>query len=345
MKTGVSISEEQGKIDWEQVKNAGIDYAMLCCGAGTGSEVKEDEFFRTNAEACMKYQIPFGVYLYSRAKELEQAYREAEGTLKILEAYSPDYPVMLWLEDCDTTLMLKRETIGDIAQLYCEKMMQGGYIPGIYANKYWFTNLLTDRRFNRWFRWVKQHYKECTYAGAYQMWQYTSDARIQGIQGPVKLSECYMDDWNMDVHENENRHNENSHADSIQSLPDLTGYTGVSLTGALNAGRYPSDFAYRAALAATVRLVPEKSDYRGTAEQNQRLLRILGGTLSNSKMIREGTYIKLRLGSRNINTGMPFEDKVYENTYQVLSISGISVIFGIRGTAIGKVSRNSVMVV
>lgn len=340
MKSGISISGTQGIIDWKKVKESDIDYAMLCCGSGTDAGLQEDSFFQRNAEACIEYQIPFGTYFDSGAVDEVQSGKEAEFVLKLLEQYSPEYPVMLHLEEGNLISTLKSEKIGDIAQAYCESVEQAGYLPGIYANKYCFSVLLTDMRFEHWVRWVVQHYKECTYGGAYHMWQYTSDARLQGIQGSVKLSESYLDDCDRQEEKTEQR------AEGKEMpLPDLHGYIGLSLTGALNAKGYPSDFAYRAALAADTKLVDQEEYYRGTAEQNLKLLRRLGGTVSSSKMLREGTYIKLKEGSKNINTGMPFGDEVYENTYQVISISGISVIFGIRGVVIGKVNRNSILVV
>lgn len=340
MKTGVSISATQGIVDWKQVKEESIDYVMLCCGFSKGDQIEQDAYFQTNAEACMKYQIPFGTYLNCGAVNREQGEAEAEFTIAILKPYLPEYPVVLCLGDCDTTLMLKKEIMGDIAQAYCEGIMRAGYVPGVCANKYWFSNLLTDKRFENWSRWVIQHHKECTFAGTYDMWQYTSDARIQGIHGSVQISECYRcpADWKKQVQEGKM-------VCSNSVLPDLTGYIGVSLVGALNSRRYPSDFVYRAGLAVKTKLVSRLEDYKGTAEQNLKLLRILGGTVSSSKMLREGTYIKIKVGSRNINTGMPFGEEVYSNTYQVFSISGVSVIFGIRDIVIGKVNRNSVFVV
>lgn len=340
MKTGVSVSERQGIIDWERVKEAKIDYAMICCGSGRDKKLQKDLYFQRNAEACMEYQIPFGTYFDSGAVDVEQSRKEAEFTLAILEQYSPEYPVMLHLEEQNIILDLSSEVIGDIVQAYCERVNQAGCLPGVYADKHCFSNMLTDRRFEHWFRWIVQHYKECTYAGTYHMWQYTSDARIPGIQGSVSLSESRMNvcDWREVKPEQGTENNE-------EILPDLHGYIGLSLAGALNSKGYPSDFAYRAALATVKKVVVRQSDYRGTAEQNLKLLRSLGGTVSSSKILREGTYIKLKEGSRNINTGMLFGEEVYENTYQAMSISGISVIFGVQGTVIGKVNRNSVLVV
>lgn len=340
MKKGISISGAQGMIDWSKVKESDVDYAMLCCGSGGETEMQEDPFFQQNVKACTEYQIPFGTYFDSGARDREQGRKEAEFTLAVLGRYSPEYPVMLHLEDRNIISIIKSEIIGDIAQAYCERIRQAGYLPGVYADKDCFSGLLTDMRFECWVRWIKQHYKECTYSGTYHMWQYTSDARLQGIQGAVKLSESYLDvcDW-------QEKKSEQMEEDREKQLPDLHGYVGLSIAGALNAKGYPSDFGYRAALAADIKLVDRQTDYKGTTEQNLKLLRRLGGTVSSSKMLREGTYIKLKEGSWNINTGMAFGEEVYENTYQVISISGISVIFGIQGIVIGKVNRNSVLVV
>lgn len=341
MKIGVGVSDKQGEINWEKVKESKIDYAMLCCGQGAGSEILEESRFIKNAMACAGLGIPFGAYFYSRARDLSQGKLEAEYTIGLLRNVQVDYPVMLRLGDCDTTLTLKRTKIGDIAQSFCETMEQAGYRTGIYANKYWFSNLLTDVRLEQWERWVIQHYKECTYAGTYSMWQYTSGGKLDGVLTPVELSECYVD-YKREGNEKERVRNR---AVEKEMLPDLTGYVGVSLVGALNAKGYPSDFAHRQTLAWRTGLVQNQDEYKGSAKQNQELLRKLGGTISSSKIIREGTYMKLKVGSRNINTGLLFGDEVYGNTYQVISLSGVSVIFGIRGVVIGKVNRNSVIVV
>lgn len=330
---GVEISEKQKNIDWEKVKKANIAFAMLCCGYGGEYHLKEDAKFWENVRACEKQGIPYGIYFCSHAENRKQAGMEAAYIRSVLQKQKPEYPVMFRLEACSNTLHLERDSRREFAQIFCEAVQQEGFRPGICANKYWFTNLLTEPEFSRWERWVIQHYKECTYAGAYTIWEFTSDGRVDGIPGSVALLKC-----------SKAYAGRGKNGKAENQLPDLHGYAGTSLAGALNTKGYPSDFEFRRHLAVKTGLVRQSSDYKGTAGQNMELLRMLGGTISVSKMIREGSYIKLKPGSRNINTDMPFEEIVYGNTYQVLAVSGISIIFGIKETVIGKVNRDSVIV-
>ena len=107
MKSGISISGTQGIIDWKKVKESDIDYAMLCCGSGTDAGLQEDPFFQRNVEACIEHQIPFGTYFDSRAVDEVQSGKEAEFVLELLKQYSPEYPVMLHLEERNTISTLK----------------------------------------------------------------------------------------------------------------------------------------------------------------------------------------------------------------------------------------------
>ena len=77
--------------------------------------------------------------------------------------------------------------IGDIAETFCNKLSAKGYTVGIYANKDWFTNYLTDSCFNNWTKWVAQYNTVCNYQGKYDMWQCSSTGRVPGISGNVDL--------------------------------------------------------------------------------------------------------------------------------------------------------------
>lgn len=338
MKMGIVVREENGIIDWKQGRNA-IDFALLCCGRGSNvnEETEVDSQFHRNVAACVEEQIPFGVYWYSRSTSASHMENELETTVSELQKLPKktriSYPILLYLGDCETTLALQRDTIAQLAKLYCDGIKHAGYEPGIYANKYWHTHLLADSCFNNWKKCVIQYHKECTYSGAFMMWEYTSLGKVKGVKGYVKrLVLCEENPWNRKRYE-------------CIELPNLQGYVGDSIVGALNQKGYASDYETRTRLALQTGMVSQPGEYKGNSQQNRGLLRKLGGTVSVSRMLREGTYIKLKAGSVNYNTDVAFDRDVYNNTFQVISVSGTTVVFGIEGTIIGTVNRNSVVVI
>ena len=184
---GIDVSKHQGSINWEKVKAAGVDYAIIRCGYGMDIASQDDEYWEINADACERLSIPYGTYLYSYATTVERARSEADHVLRLIEGRDLSYPVYYDLEDASLQ-GLSAELKGDIAEAFCDKIEAAGYEVAIYANTYWFTSLLTDSRFDQWDKWVAQYNTTCTYAGEYTMWQCSSKGRVDGISGNVDLN-------------------------------------------------------------------------------------------------------------------------------------------------------------
>ena len=189
---GIDVSTFQGDIDWEKVKNAGIDFAVIRCGFGSNTERYDDAKWKRNADECTRLGIPFGAYLYSYAQTTEGAKSEAAHALRLLEGYKLSLPVYLDLED-DTVAGCSNEVIGQIADTFCAALQDAGYDVGIYANLNWWNNRLTSSAFDNpaWHKWVAQWGSECTYNGDYTMWQYTSSGSVDGISGNVDMDIWY----------------------------------------------------------------------------------------------------------------------------------------------------------
>ena len=69
-KRGIDVSKWQGEIDWEKVKGAGVEFAMLRAGYGQGNA---DSMFARNAAGCEAVGLPYGVYWFSYAWSEESA--------------------------------------------------------------------------------------------------------------------------------------------------------------------------------------------------------------------------------------------------------------------------------
>ncbi len=184
---GIDVSEWQSDINWAKVKNDGIDYAILRCGYSTSADAK----WKTNANKCTSLSIPFGCYLYSYATSTDAAVKEAKFVLQQVKGYNLTFPIYYDLED-STIQKLGSAKIGSIAKAFCDTITDAGYEVGIYANLYWWNDLLTDSKVQNsdWNRWVAQYYSVCEYTLKYSMWQYSSSGSVNGIDG-----DCDMNYW------------------------------------------------------------------------------------------------------------------------------------------------------
>lgn len=188
---GIDVSYHNGTIDWKRVKQSEVEYAIIRCGYGTNDKNQDDKKWEENVKGCIDNNIPYGVYLYSYADTVEKASSEADHAIRLLQGKKLKYPVYYDLEEDKLRDKISKQTIADIAQTFCDKLSAKGYTVGIYANKDWFTNYLTDSRFNNWTKWVAQYNTVCNYKGKYDMWQCSSTGRVPGISGNVDLNYSY----------------------------------------------------------------------------------------------------------------------------------------------------------
>ena len=185
---GIDVSEWQGNIDWNRVKNTDVEFAIIRCGfAGNYSKYDDKKFVR-NVKECQRLGIPFGVYLYSYAQDVEDAKDEANHTLRLLQGLNLSYPVFYDLEENSVMSTVSKSTIAKVAETYVSMIKEAGYNCGVYANLYWFNNYLTDPYFDSVMKWVAQYNVECNYQKYYSMWQGTSSGYVDGIAGNVDIN-------------------------------------------------------------------------------------------------------------------------------------------------------------
>lgn len=184
---GIDVSKHNKEIDWEQVKEDGIDFAILRCGYGMDLESQDDSTFLYNAQECTRLGIPFGVYIYSYADTTAKAKSEAEHVLRLISGFSLSYPVYYDLEDKTVSKAGKSQILKN-TKAFCSKIESAGYPVGIYASKYWFDTYLTDPYYNSYEKWVAQYNTTCTYTKSYIMWQGTSIGTVDGINGKVDIN-------------------------------------------------------------------------------------------------------------------------------------------------------------
>ena len=196
---GIDVSKHQKTVDWEKVKAAGIQFAIL--RAGLGKSTIDQQFVR-NITECNRLEIPVGVYWFSYALNTEQAAGEAAACLKAIKPYRVEYPVYFDLE-YDTDRYMKQngvtltKTIAtNHAKAFLSAIEKAGYYAGLYANPDYLSRFFDGSLLNQYDLWLanyKQNADTTKPPRSCGIWQHWTKGSISGISRNVDLDACYKD--------------------------------------------------------------------------------------------------------------------------------------------------------
>ncbi len=214
-KLGIDVSKWNQEIDWEAVKEEGVEFAIIRCGyrgASSGALVI-DPRYEENIQGAIDAGIPVGVYFFTQALDEVEAVEEASMVIRLIEAYDVDYPVFLDSESAGGSgradgLTAKERTAAHKA--FLETVSAAGYETGVYASRNWLYDRINMTDLSEYKTWLAEYAEVPAYEGYYDMWQYTSKGKVNGISTNVDLNLCYM---NIDT--------------SINHARGAAGYSGV----------------------------------------------------------------------------------------------------------------------
>ncbi|MDO5401323.1 MAG: glycoside hydrolase family 25 protein [Eubacteriales bacterium] len=195
---GVDVSSYQGDIDWIRVKNSGIQFAIIRLGYrgyGTGKLVEDDKA-RQNLEGARAAGLDVGAYFFSQALSIHEVDQEIEYMLEILGDHRLDMPIILdWEIPADNarTVGMDPRTLTDLQLHFCQVMTEKGYQPMVYFNWHQSENLYFLSEMEDYPFWLALYQDRMTYPWKVEMWQYTDNGRVPGIEGPVDVN-VYMPD-------------------------------------------------------------------------------------------------------------------------------------------------------
>lgn len=197
---GIDVSHWQGHIDWENVKNSGIDFAILKAG-GSDDGFYTDSTFEKNYKNAKAVGMPVGAYYFvgSNFSSVEDGVADAKRFLEIISGKQFEYPVYIDIEITDPE---KEVGVTDGAIAFCKELENNGYFVGIYGSDLsTFDSRLENERLDAFSKWVARYGSEPQYVKNYDMWQYSSTGHVSGIRGNVDMNICYVD-YNSIIKEN-----------------------------------------------------------------------------------------------------------------------------------------------
>lgn len=193
-KIGLDVSKWQGNINFQAVKDAGVEFVFIRIGTqkGIGGEYILDPKFEQNIKGFQNVGTPVGVYFYSYANSNEAAKKESEWVIKQLKEYKLELPVVFDWENWSFYQEFNKSfyNLTQMANVYLSTIEKAGYKAMLYSSKNYLEKVWFETKYPIWLA----HYTEkTTYAKDYYVWQLCNNGKVNGITGAVDINVMYLD--------------------------------------------------------------------------------------------------------------------------------------------------------
>ena len=191
-KIGLDISEWQGNINFDKLKDAGVEFIMIRVGGTRGKDGDYflDDKFKQNISSANKVGIPVGVYFYSYANSSKKAIKDANWVLDQIKDYNVDLPVAFDWEEWGSfnKYHLSFFNLTTMAEDFLNFFEKRGYSGMLYSSKAYLENIWLETDYDIW---LAHYTKQTDYDKDYKMWQLCSNGKIDGIDGYVDIDILY----------------------------------------------------------------------------------------------------------------------------------------------------------
>lgn len=195
---GIDISSYSGDINWEKVKNSGVDFVIIRIGGrGYGKEgaLYTDDKALEYIEGAHNAGLKVGGYFFSQAINVEEAVEEADYVKSILGDIKLEFPVaydweIIKDEDARTDNVSAAEAT-NCARAFCDRIIEHGYKTMLYSpsRELYFKYDLS--RLADIDIWYCEYSDVPTFYYQFSMWQYSSTGRVDGIDADVDMNICF----------------------------------------------------------------------------------------------------------------------------------------------------------
>jgi GH25 family lysozyme M1 (1,4-beta-N-acetylmuramidase) len=188
---GIDVSHHQGTIDWQQVRAAGVEFAIIRLGyrGYLDGQLHTDEQALRNLTEAKAAGLKIGAYIFSQAVEPAEAVEEARFAMDTLGDTKLDLPLVFdweYVSDSARTANVTGDTLMDCVRSFCVAVEQAGFEPMVYFNQDLARTKLELDALEYPF-WLAKYADDLAYPYAVRCWQYTDKGRIPGIDENVDI--------------------------------------------------------------------------------------------------------------------------------------------------------------
>lgn len=215
---GIDVSWWQAKnktttlLNWEEIHNAGIDFAFVRVGSRDSSNgrIYEDTSADSHIQAALDNDINVGLYIFSQALTEKEAKEEANFVLKQIDKYDWDVtlPIVIDREKGSynrlTAGKLSKAKETAVCQAFADTITNEGYQASVYASYSWIKSYINTDDLEDCGIWIARYnntttsnsksgnaYEDVPYD--YDFWQYSSTSKVDGYSGNLDTNFWYKD--------------------------------------------------------------------------------------------------------------------------------------------------------
>lgn len=192
-KMGVDVSVYQGNVDWNKVKAAGIDFAMVraCVRGYQYAKLTKDTMFDANVSGALAAGLEVGAYVFSQATTDAEAIEEASLIITMCQKYNITGPLIIDVEEVASKIARQNkisvEQRTNIINIFASMVREAGYTPMLYTGESWLTTAIDASKLNNVGIWIAKwsdKVPDCNF----KIWQYTQKGKISGITTDVDVN-------------------------------------------------------------------------------------------------------------------------------------------------------------
>lgn len=198
---GIDVAAHQDIIDWQKVKAVGVDFAYIRLGyrGATEGKLNTDLQFEYNYKNAKENNILVGIYWYCQAINVDEAIKEAEYVLDVLDNRDLDLPIAFdfeetFLSEIEPSRMhdLDSKQRTDIARAFVEYMKENNQEVIIYTNLLWARDYYDNDFLSKQKIWFAQYSDIPELDLPFMIWQYTDLGYVNGIDRNVDLNIMFI---------------------------------------------------------------------------------------------------------------------------------------------------------
>ena len=191
-KIGIDVSGYQGDINFEAVKNAGVEFAIIKVGSTKGIDLDYyvDSKFIRNIEGFNDVGIPVGVYFYSYGNDKEDSINDAKWVLEQIKPYKVELGIAYDWENWSFYNRFENSfyTLTQNAVEFLNEVEKAGYNGILYGSKNYLEQVWMDTKYDIW---LAHYNKQTSYQGNFKYWQICDNGKVDGINANVDINIMY----------------------------------------------------------------------------------------------------------------------------------------------------------